>query len=170
MIKENDRLTGFHLFAYGTLRTDQPESKMFADKLISSIPAKLQGRLYVLPEGYPILEVSSNQIIAHATADPFHDWDAAIKANEHNGPRVNTCQDWVEGELLTLPLEQHVFDSMDAWEGFSLNKDTLYQRIITQAYDTHGKRYYCWTYTCASSPSLPIRRLNSSHWKRPDWL
>ncbi len=170
MDSENDRLTGFHLFAYGTLRSDQPEGEIFQDRLISCTPARIQGRLYVLPEGYPVLEISPHQIISVATDDPFSDWERAIKKSEHSGKFITTSQSWIEGELLTFPLEHNVFESMDAWEGFSPAKDSLYQRVITQAYDNHGKRLFCWAYVSTSTPELPIRPLNASRWQRPNWM
>jgi len=41
------------LFVYGTLRTGQPARSLIANHVISSRPARVTGRMYAMPDGYP---------------------------------------------------------------------------------------------------------------------
>ncbi|MCH6255488.1 gamma-glutamylcyclotransferase [Puniceicoccaceae bacterium K14] len=155
------------LFAYGTLRTTEPESKMFQHKLIESKPARIFGRLYQIQEGYPVLQIPNESVIAHASDYLLSDWmlntEQTIDAKEPDAPSFA----WIQGELLTFPLEEDVLESMDAWEGFTPGKKSFYKRVITQAYTTDEMAHRCWAYVCLSEPRAPSRPLKENSWTRP---
>ncbi|MEM9157583.1 MAG: gamma-glutamylcyclotransferase [Verrucomicrobiota bacterium] len=66
-----------YIFVYGTLRSEHPEHQRFCSNTLSIQKAELSGELYQLPEGYPILQISPSQILAHASPDPISDWQKA---------------------------------------------------------------------------------------------
>lgn len=166
-VKKAPSVTTISLFTYGTLRTNQPESSMFRKRLIESAPAKIVGKLYQIKEGYPILYAPPETIVAKASKNLLGDWQNNLEKGLYPRPRFVSPFKWIEGELLTFPLENGILDSMDAWEGFSPGKNTFYQRVLTQAYTMDGSPYRCWAYICLNEPEYPTVPLDGTSWVRP---
>jgi len=61
------------LFVYGTLKKGFWNFDRFCTRPISIEPATTWGRLYLLPAGFPALQVPENSILATGTADPLAD-------------------------------------------------------------------------------------------------
>lgn len=158
------------LFAYGTLRTSQPESALLQDKLLDSKPARILGKLYQLQEGYPILHVPSESILGLASDFLLADWNLISEKAVHPTPVEAAPFKWIEGELLSFPLEDDVLNAMDAWEGFAPGKNTFYQRVLTQAYTEDDQVQRCWAYVCLSEPKAPTVPIDGNSWVRPKGL
>ncbi|MCB2141388.1 gamma-glutamylcyclotransferase [bacterium] len=125
-------------FVYGTLKRGYWNHDRFCRNAIDIRPATTWGRLYLLPAGYPALEVPESAILAHGTADPLA--DAATQARlaatlpQHAANRPPSG-DWdlIHGELITFPDPARDLPPIDRLEGFRLGQDSLYQRVLVFA-------------------------------------
>lgn len=157
-----------YLFAYGTLRTEESECDQHGPRRLSTIPAKAPGRLYSLKEGYPILLLEPDICILTASHEWEADWKTARSRLEtdtygfKNPPAV-------EGEIIEIPLGPGVFDKSDAWEGFSVGSDSVYQRIAIPVLRADGTILPAWVYGCTKIP-LGATPFEGNRWKRPEGL
>jgi len=157
-----------YLFAYGTLRAEESESNRHGPKRLSSIPAKAPGRLYSLKEGYPILLIEPGICVLTASHEWKADWGKAqsrleTASFEFNSPTL------IEGELCEIPLEPGAFDKPDAWEGFSVGSDSVYQRMVIPVRRADGVILPSWVYGCAEIPA-GATPFEGNRWKRPEGL
>ena len=127
------------LFVYGTLKRDYWNHERFCRGVLSVEEAIVRGRLYELPSGIPVLEVSEADVLAYGTVDPLADLSAcnaqagvatqarlaaefAARAAQHPDPGKNgaTGGRWgpVYGELLTFDDLETRLPAIDHLEGF----------------------------------------------------
>lgn len=140
------------LFAYGTLKSDQPEHSQHCVPPVSITPAKALGSLWRIREGYPILQVEPELALLDATKDLIADWATAKELGEQNEPSLNEGS-WIEGELFEYPLEPTALKKMDAWENFVPGIKSPYQRRVIWTKDAEGNDRIAWAYVCYSPPN-----------------
>lgn len=141
------------IFAYGTLKSDQPEHKIHCARPLSIAKASIQAELWVLKEGYPILSVSPSICLAEASRDCVADWKSARDATpKPTPPAYKNAKNWIQGELMELPLLSNSLVKMDSWEGFAPGYPSVYQRRIVWARDAAGRDRICWAYICDAPP------------------
>ncbi|MBC2607116.1 gamma-glutamylcyclotransferase family protein [Pelagicoccus albus] len=150
------------LFAYGTLKSDQPEHSIHCVPPLSVEPAKALGSLWRLREGYPILQVDPEQAIVDASLDTKEDWMTALEFSHMHDP-VASDQGYIEGELFEYPLEPGSLRKMDEWENFIPGVKSAYQRRVIWVKDSAGKDRIAWAYICYSPPNWAVL-LNSNSW------
>jgi len=99
------------LFVYGTLKRGCWNHDRFCRGVLSVEEAVVQGRLYEMPSGIPVLQVPEEDILARGTADPLADVATQVRfagelASYEPMPESATAGDWapVHGELLTFDL------------------------------------------------------------------
>ena len=141
------------LFAYGTLKSDQPEHAEHCVQPLSITPAKARGNLWRLREGYPILQVGTALSLLDASKDTVADWARAMDLRNAGPPPISEDDKWIEGELLELPLEAAALSKMDAWENFSPGVKSAYQRRVIWTKDADGADRIAWCYVCYSPPN-----------------
>ena len=123
------------LFVYGTLRRGQANHDRFCRNAIDIQPATTWGRLYLLPAGYPALEVPESAILAHGTADPLADAATQARLASTLPPQAANyppAGDWdlIHGELITFPDPARALPPIDRLEGFHSGQSCLYLRIL----------------------------------------
>ena len=150
------------LFAYGTLKTDQPEHVLHCIPPLSVKPARAAGALWRLREGYPILQIDPTLSLLDATDDPAADW-AAAQTLAVNAFDWKPADHWIEGELFEYPLESETLKRMDQWENFQPARPSVYQRRVIPLQDSSGKSRIAWAYVCFSPPQ-DATRLSANRW------
>ena len=156
------------LFAYGTLRAEEQESSLHGPVRLSASPAKAPGSLYTLKEGYPILLVEPNIKVVTASYEWDADWELACS-------RLESCSyaypkpPNIEGELIEIPLESNTFDKSDAWEGFSVGSNSVYQRMVIPVRRNDGRILPAWVYACLAIPA-EAAPFKGNRWKRAERL
>jgi len=157
-------------FVYGTLRADQPEHRRFCPPGMKSVSARIPGELYQLPQGYPILALRPERLLARAAGRDGKEWEAARKsAPPAGGLELEPGERWIEGELLVGPWEAESIARMDAWEGFRPGRSALYQRGVAWTLDGAGAARLAWVYASLRRPP-GARRLDAARWERPSFL
>ena len=65
--------THIHLFVYGTLRQGSAVHERYCRNVTQITPASVWGRLYLLTDGYPALDVPEESIITIGTGNILND-------------------------------------------------------------------------------------------------
>ncbi|MBM3465559.1 MAG: gamma-glutamylcyclotransferase [Armatimonadetes bacterium] len=149
------------LFVYGTLKRGFPNHKRFCAGVVDVLPARVPGRLYVIPEGYPILEVPTELILRTGTADILG--DVALQARIKPVPMEADA--WVRGELLTFKDPEPRLIALDHLEDFRPGRKSLYVRVLVSVeLDQAGGGWRtAWTYVHPDEP------LKLTAWKSETW-
>jgi gamma-glutamylcyclotransferase (GGCT)/AIG2-like uncharacterized protein YtfP len=158
------------LFAYGTLRTGYEAHAQCCRGVLGAEPARVWGRLFELPHGYPALQVPAAAVIVEAGrgAEPDH---AAYLAAVAKGPTVASMAGRgngelrpILGELITLADPLSAWEPLDRWEGIGEGGDELYRRVLVAVESMDGAPTVAWTYVV---PLLPTgsRELAAAEWK-----
>lgn len=140
------------LFAYGTLKSDQPEHSQHCIEPLSITPAKAVGSIWRLREGYPILQIDPSYALLDASKDLVADWQNAAELQQA-GNAPQDADNWIEGELFEFPLSSHALQKMDTWENFIPGVKSTYQRRVIWVKDADGNDRIAWAYVCYSPPN-----------------
>lgn len=152
-------------FVYGTLKRGFWNHDRFCRNAIDIRPATTWGRLYLLPAGYPALEVPESAILAHGTADPLADAATQARLAAHapqhavNHPPPG---DWdlIHGELVTFPDPARDLPPIDRLEGFEPERSIcMYRRILVPILPAGREILYAWSYVGDAILGQPRRRL-----------
>lgn len=156
------------LFVYGTLKSGFWNHDRFCRNAIDIQPATTWGRIYLLPVGYPALEVPESAILAHGTADPLADATTqarlAAHAPQHAANRPPSG-DWdlIHGELITFPDPLRDLPPIDRLEGFHIGQDSLYERVLVPARTPNGA-IRAWLYVSGRHLTGSGERLRNGLW------
>lgn len=132
------------LFLYGTLKQGEIMHELVRPWLIDLAPARLPGRLYHLPAGYPALELPPIARLAESTPDPESDarTAGAIAAGR---PECPEGWGWVYGEIATLHSPRLCLPPLDEYEDVRSVAECLYQRVLV-ATECGDRAVTAWTY------------------------
>ena len=149
----------FPLFVYGTLKRGFPaHARWCAGAEVS--PASCRGQLLLHEDGYPVLVIEPDDILAIGSVDPNHDARLACQVLESEFPCVDATaepvvlrridrrdpQD-VGGELLRFSLGSVPLAEIDDYEGFEPGKPSRFVRVLTRVVPLAGGPPVCaWTY------------------------
>ncbi len=147
------------LFAYGTLKHAHPDRPASCPPPLAIHFARAPGRLWLLPEGYPILQVDPAYCLLDATDNPAADWARAASLP----PSPGLQGPWIEGELLAYPRGPDALAPFDEWENFAPGRPGPYQRRIIRLQDETSAPCIAWAYLCFTPPA-PSTLLHASHW------
>jgi len=159
-----------YLFVYGSLRSDQTEHRTHSPRSLSRSIASITGKLYELDIGYPLLIVPATSILLTASQDWLGDWKRATKIDLATIPapsQERSSRIW--GELIEIPLKPDAFTKPDRWEGFSLDRPSIYQRVIVPAAFTDGTMMAAWAYVATQIPTT-AKLIPDGFWERPKKL
>lgn len=159
-----------YLFAYGTLRSDQPEHLLHGPQSISRSSAQVAGLLYQLEEGYPILVGPDSSALIEASENWNEDWANALIALEtwKRGHKTIGVPR-VLGELIEIPLGVGALSKPDVWEGVKIGNQSTYQRIVVPAMKESGLIVPAWVYSSQKAPQRATP-LVDGFWVRPQTL
>jgi len=138
------------LFVYGTLKRGFANHARYCEGIDDVAPARVRGRLYDLPAGYPMLVVPPGDVIARGTTHPEADartlaeWETRWKAPRT--PRCEDAQDWgpVTGEVLTISDPAIRLPGIEALEQFEPGGTGMYDRVLVPVLE--GAFRLAWTY------------------------
>ena len=145
--------TSINLFVYGTLKKGHPAYDRFCRNAAQLSTARLRGRLYLLPEGYPILEVPQEDILAFGSGDIPKDTAlekqmAGLCSGKPFYPGAGAEWQEILGEILRLENPLETLPDIDEYENFSPSGKSLYQRVLVLV-DSPAGRKTAWTYVVA---------------------
>jgi len=133
------------LFVYGTLKRGGRYHERFCGGALSIEPASVRGRLYTLPEGYPVLVVPPDMILANGSGDAIADvtrQETCVMPAA--SPEEAGWQD-VHGELQTFDDPADRLAAIDALEGFHPGAPSLYLRVLLPV-RRYSEYVAAWTY------------------------
>ncbi len=169
--------TPLRLFVYGTLKRGQRSHAHVCGGTVSIEPATISGRLFHLPDGYPMLVVPQRSIIAVGTPDGIADlatqrrWDELLLDPEvpaaRQGPFETRkgIEDWeaVEGEAISFYEPSAILSRLDAFEDFRPDcEDTTYIRALVPL--LNGGSGHAWTYVAPHGIVPSKARRIHRHW------
>lgn len=142
------------VFVYGTLKRGLSNHSPLCDGAESIVPARVWGRLYDLPAGYPAVVIPDAAVLACGTASPRAD---VVTQHRTTVPESPCCPDFVRpdgdwdevwGEVLTFPDAEAALPGLDLLEEFSpdLSQPCLYQRVLVPVVSADGVSA-TWIYT-----------------------
>lgn len=134
------------LFVYGTLKRGQRNHAAYCRGLASALAARIVGRLYDLPAGYPMLAVPAEAILAYGTSDLWADAELQEGYSGTEMPRLSADLPWrlIEGELFEFADPLATLEACDALEGFEPGGTGLYDRVLVRLAEPAG--LVVWTY------------------------
>ncbi len=113
-------LPPLRVFVYGTLKRGGRNHDAYCRGLIVAQPARVLGRLYHLPAGYPMLAVPDTAVLAHGSSD--YAADAARLADPllPATPIITAPHEWIliDGELLHIDHPATRMPALDRLEDF----------------------------------------------------
>ncbi len=129
---------------------------MFCQGYLSVEEARVRGRLYDLPSGYPAMVVPEEDVRAVGTADSARDASEQQALNHvgvHRQEGVHR-QDGivVYGELFTFDDPEERLPALDRLEGFDPYGPNPYRRVLIPAETSGGAGVLAWAYV-AEDPS-----------------
>jgi gamma-glutamylcyclotransferase (GGCT)/AIG2-like uncharacterized protein YtfP len=133
------------LFVYGTLKRGGRYHERLCGGALSIEPASVRGRLYTLPEGYPVLVVPPDMILANGSGDAIADvtrQETCVMPAA--SPEEAEWQD-VHGELQTFDDPADRLAAIDALEGFHPGAPSLYLRVLLPV-RRYSEYVAAWTY------------------------
>jgi gamma-glutamylcyclotransferase (GGCT)/AIG2-like uncharacterized protein YtfP len=166
------------LFVYGSLKRGFSNYSLYCRGSVSIEPTQIEGRLFQLPNGYPVLELPQSRILAHGTADLRA--DLSRQGSERTAPKTRIPvpgagwpgKSLVYGELLTFAGTPARLRAMDGLEHFRPGRKNPYERVLIEVYSpTRQARMTAWTYVAGDlSPTgrlIPTGKWTSSADRRP---
>ncbi|MGH3086141.1 MAG: gamma-glutamylcyclotransferase family protein [Rubrobacteraceae bacterium] len=148
------------LFVYGTLKRGFPAHERVFQGENEVAEAFVRGELYDLPAGYPALIVPKKDILAFGTDDRRSDAKAQAERvfppGEAPGPEES-----VHGEIILFGDPERTLSSLDEFEGFDPDGESLYLRALLPAWTASGKPRLVWTYVVNSPAGT---RLPGGRW------
>jgi gamma-glutamylcyclotransferase (GGCT)/AIG2-like uncharacterized protein YtfP len=160
-------VTALSLFVYGTLKRGESNHARYASGFRTACAARLRGRLYLLPAGYPILAIPADSILAHGTASPEADartqteWSERL-ASEATALYPSSDEAWPEvlGELFTYDDPAARLPDMDRLEAFQPQGESLYHRVLVRAIEPAGMPV--WVYVAPQGATPPATQAISA--------
>jgi gamma-glutamylcyclotransferase (GGCT)/AIG2-like uncharacterized protein YtfP len=141
------------LFVYGTLKQGGENFATYCSDAVGIKKARVPGRLWVLPAGFPMLEVPRGLSLAEGTQE--YSTDASLSGpftSKIWPPRIDEPFGWVEGEVMSFLDPVGVLRMMDDLEGFNPGRPSLYARRLLAVESEDGIWMAAWAYTAPNSP------------------
>jgi gamma-glutamylcyclotransferase (GGCT)/AIG2-like uncharacterized protein YtfP len=133
------------LFVYGTLMRGGRFHERYCKGVLSIEAASVRGRLHQLLQGYLVLVVPEETILARGTADAAadaHRQASVVRESEAHDPSWSD----VPGELLTFDDPQTRLRRIDRLEGFYPGAESLYRRVLLPIRCATGSSLAAWAY------------------------
>ncbi len=133
-------------FVYGTLKRGERNHLAYCRGAVAVEPARVVGRLYDLPAGYPILVVPSTAVLAIGSSNYLQD---VMRQDDDSLPSPcapSAADDWYEivGELLCFDDPLSRLPALDGLEDFRPGQLGLYSRVLVRLAEPAG--ITAWTY------------------------
>ena len=164
--QEGSRL--LRLFVYGTLKRGYWNHGLFCNDAVSIKEASVQGQLYELPSGIPVLAVTKPDILAFGSVDTAAD----MYIQEHTPiPRGLTqykmpysCKR-IHGELITLGNPVESLPPIDILEGYRPSLPGIYWRVLLPIMvELTETIELAWCYVSAIPLPVGMRKISDTTW------
>lgn len=158
--------SNIRLFVYGTLKRGYWNHNRYCSDATAIEPAAVQGRLYELPSGIPVLEVPDESIIAVGSTDIRTD-ALTQSAGELDGWTHAECGGswrWIEGEVITFPDPRRTIPPIDRLEGFDPSGVSIYRRVLVLASLADGRHTPVWCYVSSESLTGVLTPMQQTCW------
>jgi gamma-glutamylcyclotransferase (GGCT)/AIG2-like uncharacterized protein YtfP len=142
------------LFVYGTLKRGGRFHDRYCGGVRSIEAASVRGRVYQLPEGYPVLVVPEGAILARGSTDAVADVRRQVTA-ALAAPEVDPNWTDVPGELFTFDDPQTRLPRIDELEEFHPDGTSLYLRVLLPVRCASGTSVAAWAYVAGAGTFLP---------------
>lgn len=157
------------LFVYGTLKRGCWNHDRFCRGALHTQEGVVRGRLYEMPSGIPVLQVSENDTLAVGTGDVSADVGVQkrltpVLTSQRLEPPVNGKA--VHGELFAFDDPVQRIPAIDRLEGFRPGQASMYRRVLTPVFTEAGVAA-AWVYVTDSEQFLrSCRRLKDGRWEQ----
>jgi len=157
------------LFVYGTLKRGCWNHDRFCRGALHAQEAVVRGRLYELPSGIPVLQVSEDDMLAVGTGDIPADVGVQQRLTSTlASQRLEPLMDGeaVYGELFAFDDPAQRMPVIDRLEGFHPGQASMYRRVLTPVF-TEDRVAAAWVYVTDSEQFLrSCRRLKDGRWEQ----
>lgn len=152
------------LFVYGTLKKGHKNHARYFHGVTDITDARLRGRLFTMPQGYPMMVVPEDDILATGTSDPVADLETQTRSVVFTrrvpvaaglAPRYDGWKD-IPGELVHFDDLDWRLATLDELEGFRPDGASLYRRVLVPLTSHPGR--VAWTYVAPADMGGEIRR------------
>jgi gamma-glutamylcyclotransferase (GGCT)/AIG2-like uncharacterized protein YtfP len=141
------------LFVYGTLKRGGSNHAAYCGNAVGIKPGRVLGRLWMLPAGFPILEVPRGLRLAEGSSDYVSD---ALLSGPYRAavwpPTPELPMRWIEGELMTFLEPRQTLHEMDELESYSPGRPSLYARALVAVHAHDGSWLSAWCYVAPHAP------------------
>ncbi len=141
------------MFVYGTLKRGQRNHARYCQGAVSVEPAQVQGRLFHLLAGYPMLAVPREAVLAFGSPDAAA--DIAKQSSEFPPPSAAEPE-WsiVEGELITFADAKERLVALDRLEAYRpADRTGEYWRVLVRLLAPRDR--LAWTYVAPHGVAPP---------------
>ncbi len=144
-------MTRLRLFVYGSLKRGFANHDRYCRGVCSMEEAAIEGRLFQMPTGYPVLRIPESRVLARGSGDFSADvklperfaGDLADTAGRTGRPGTS-C---VHGVLLTFGNPIDRLRAIDDLEEFRPGERSRYDRVLIAVWSRLGQREQpVWTY------------------------
>jgi gamma-glutamylcyclotransferase (GGCT)/AIG2-like uncharacterized protein YtfP len=141
------------VFVYGTLKRGHRNHDRYCQGAVAIETARTLGRLYHLPQDYPMLEVPPASVLALGSSDGLADarrqHEARAPATDSSivGEPASDSQNWlfIQGELITFDDPAQRLLALDRLEAYSPSERSgEYWRALVRLIEPAGA--LAWTY------------------------
>ena len=144
------RFCPLRLFVYGSLKHGFSNYGRYCRGAGSVEEAQIEGRLFQLPSGYPVLVLPQSRILVRGTCDVVGDLrsQAAEKFGQTGVSRSGRLgESRVHGQLLTFAGSAARLRAIDGLEQFRPGRKNPYKRVLIEVYSrTRQAPVTAWTY------------------------
>lgn len=116
------------IFVYGTLKFGRRNHYFYCLDAVKIETGFVQGKLYLLPAGFPALKVNEDSILAIGTKDLQADFIVQKEAKTLK----QSGEEWIQGEIITLKTPEGI-RGVDRLESFNPGGASMYRRVLVTA-------------------------------------
>ncbi|TVR47474.1 MAG: gamma-glutamylcyclotransferase [Puniceicoccaceae bacterium] len=156
------------LFVYGTLKYGGARHDLCRG-LLDRESAVIPGRLFLLPEGYPGLDLPAAAVLGRAGADHAADRARLAGRGPPARPGLLRPEDlWIEGEWMLLACDS-ALAAIDEWEDVAPGRSGVYERVLsTVALPRQQAARHAWVYRLRPPLAPGLRATRLTRWPPPD--
>jgi len=142
------------LFVYGTLKQGCENHAVYCKGALSVEPARVRGKLYQHPGGFPMLQIPVSDIVAIGTADHLadmtlqtrHQMDSTDSNIQPDFEKHENYWRLIQGELMIFDDPGPRLSAIDELEEFYPGQTSLYRRVLIPVLTHNNSVVSAWVY------------------------
>jgi gamma-glutamylcyclotransferase (GGCT)/AIG2-like uncharacterized protein YtfP len=162
------------LFVYGSLKRGYANHDRYCRGVHSMEEAQIEGSLFQMPTGYPVLRLSKDRILAAGSGDLLDDLKTQRQLNANPSGKARPAgtfphsRSQVQGTILTFGDALERLRAIDSLEEFRPGRRSRYERVLVEVYSRIAQsQETVWTYI-AGELSPRGKRIPTGKWT--GWL